>query len=945
MKKLYITALALLAFSFFSFAQKTNGKVIGILQDSISASPLADATVSIVRLKDSSFISFTLSKSNGSFEIKNLEPGDYNLLASFSGLQTGKKKLSITTATYFIDLGIIKLDRVYKSMQEIIINEAPVKVSGDTIAFKADAFKTKANATVEDLLKKLPGVQVAKDGSVKTQGEDVQKVYVDGKEFFSNDPKLATKNLTADMIDQVEVFDDMSEQAKFNKIDDGSRSKAINLKLKKDKKKGVFGKAYAGYGSEQRFDAGVNANMFNGATQTSVIAKDNNTNNVGFSFSDMIGMFGNGGLGNMLGSAGMSIAKAGGGSFGGLNLGTMGGGITTSSQFGLNYRDAWSKLFDVNGSYFVNHVNTDNDRNSITNTLGKDSSLLTHDHTRSKAENDNHRFNFNMVYTIDSFNSIIYNPSLSYQKSYNNYSIDSFYIDAQKNDSTYLINQGNTANKSEGSGYSWSNNLIWRRRFKRIGRTFSINLTNTVGQSERDAYTMTNSKYFNEDGDKWKEENINKLYTTESLTNNTGVSLSYTEPVARDKVVELNYSHNNNQSQSDRKTHDYNPGTSKYDAVDSLRNDFQNINQWDRLGTNLRIVKKKYNYQLGFAVQQTTLESKNLSKQTIIKQNFENFFPTASFNYQFARSRSVRFSYRGNTRQPNTSQLQDIVDSTNYRNLYQGNPSLKQEFSNTVTVSYNFFDVVKFRNLFAFLTFSNTKNKIANSIKQLPGGVQYTKPVNVDGAFYLNGTFNIGFPIQKMKGGNFNTNTHVSYNRDVNILDDKKSFTDNINLGEDLRLNYNYKDKLDLGVVASLNYNAVKYTILSTRNTSYFTHTYSVDLTYNLPGDVIVFTDFDYTMNTGRTNGFNQNYAIWNGSLAREIFKSKRGEFKLSVFDILQQNKSITRNIGSNYIEDVQSSVLKRFFMLTFTYRLSKMGGRTVPPIMEKAIRGLRIVQ
>ncbi len=776
MKKIYLLTLAVFAFSLFSSAQKISGTVKGILQDSLSSSPLADATVSVVRLKDSALISFTLTGPNGNFEIKNLDEGDYDLLASFTGLQTGKRKFSVSVAKPVTDFGLIKLDRFYKTMQEVVINEAPVKINGDTIAFRADAFKTKPNATVEDLLKKLPGMQVERDGTVKAQGEQVQKVYVDGKEFFSNDPKLATKNLTADMVDQVEVFDDMSEQAKFNKIDDGSRSKALNLKLKKDKKKGVFGKAYAGYGTQDRFDAGLNANMFKGATQTSVIAKSNNTNNIGFSFSDMIGTFGSGGFGGMMGGGGMNVVRAGGGggggNFGGLNLGTTGSGITRSSQAGINYRDTWSKSFDVNGSYFFNQVNTENDRTSHTTNFFPDSStILTDDRTRSNAENDNHRFNFNMIYTIDSFNSIIYNPNLSYQKSYNTYSLDSFYTTAQNKGINYLANEGSTFNNSEGDGYNWVNSLIWRRKFRRAGRTLSVNFSGTLGASQRDAYTMTNSKLYEQSGAA-KTENINKLYTTDNSTNNYGVSMSYTEPIARDKVLELNYSHNNNRSRSDRKTHDYNNG--KYEVIDSLRNDFQNQNEWDRLGTNLRVVKKKYNYQLGLAVQQTILESDNLSKNTTIKQKFTNLFPTASFNYQFARSRSLRFNYRGSTRQPSTTQLQNIIDSTNPRNLSEGNPALKQEFTNNFNLSYNFFDIVKFRNLFAYITFSNTKNKISSFIAQRSGGVQYTKPINLDGAFNLNGIFNIGFPIKKMQGGNFNTNTGVAYNRDVNLLYDLK---------------------------------------------------------------------------------------------------------------------------------------------------------------------------
>src|SRR4051812_27970651 len=272
MKKLCLLVLAVAAFGFNSYAQKVNGSVKGILQDSTSQ-PLSDATVSVMRLKDSSLISFTVSQRNGSFEIKNIEAGEYNIMASFTGMQTLKKKFVIAAKAQAVDFGVLQLGRNYKLMDEIVVtDDAPVKIKGDTIEFKADAFKsTKPNAMVEDLLKRIPGVEVDKEGAVKAQGETVQKVYVDGKEFFGTDPKLATKNLTQDMVESVQVYDDMSDQAKFTKIDDGSRSKAINIKLKKDKKNGYFGKAMAGAGTNDRFESSLSVNRFKGSRQISLI--------------------------------------------------------------------------------------------------------------------------------------------------------------------------------------------------------------------------------------------------------------------------------------------------------------------------------------------------------------------------------------------------------------------------------------------------------------------------------------------------------------------------------------------------------------------------------------------------------------------------------------------------------------------------------------------------
>ncbi|HET7899406.1 MAG TPA: TonB-dependent receptor, partial [Flavisolibacter sp.] len=902
MKNVYLLLLAFFGFGSFAFSQKVSGTVKGSLQDSVSATALEDATVSVMALPDSTLISFTLSRSNGSFEIKNLAPGNYQVVASFVGLHTFKKKFTISAAHTEEDLGIVKLQRADKALDEITIVEAPVKVNGDTVSFKADAFKTKPNATVEDLLKKLPGVQVDRDGTVKAQGENVQKVYVDGKEFFNNDPKLATKNLTADMVDRVEVYDDMSEQAKFNGIDDGSRSKAINLKLKKDKKKGLFGNVYAGAGTKDRYDANLSANYFKGATQANVIAKSNNINNIGFTLNDMMGMFGGGGMsgGNMgggfFGGNGMTVVGGGRGAGGmnmsGMSLGsTTGGGITKSSQAGLNYRDTWSKHFDVNGSYFFNSAQKANDNTSVRQDLLQDSTITTSENTFSRSSNYNNRLNLNMVISIDSFNSIIFQPNLNVQKS-ETYSNDSL-IAASSN--KYLLNRGRTINSNAGDGYNWSNNLLWRRKFRKPGRTLSVALTNTLADNDRTSYTLNDLS----------AQRSDQMSTSQNKTNNYAVSVSYTEAIARDKILEFNYNHSDNRNESDRETF-RKDSFGKYEVpVPTQTNLFENSNLYDRIGTNLRVVKKKYNYQLGFAAQQTTLESNNLSTKTAIAQRAINYFPTASFNYQFQRSRSLRVNYRGRTNQPTASQLQDVVNGDNPLYIYKGNPLLRQEFSHNITLSYNFFDVIKFRNLFAFLTFGTTENKISNAVEYKAGGVQVTQPKNISGVYNVSGNFNFGLPIKHLQGGNFNTNTRIGFNQDASFVNNVKNYSRNLSVTEDLRLSYNYKESLDMGISASVTYNQVRNTVQKNNNSTYYTHIYAADVTYTFPKGIILASDVDYRFNTGLASGYNQNYAIWNASVAKQVFKNQRGEIKFSAHDLLNQNISVYRTVNNNYIQDV----------------------------------------
>jgi uncharacterized membrane protein YgcG len=930
MKQLTILTLLLLILGHGASAQKGVGSVRGVLQDSLTSGPLADAIVSLVNLKDSSLVSFTLTLENGRFEIRNIEEGAYHIVASFAGLQTMKKQFAVSSSSPDVDLGIIKMLRHYKALDEVVItDEAPVKVKGDTLAYRADAFKTKPNATVEDLLKKLPGVQVERDGTVKAQGENVQKVYVDGKEFFGNDPKLATKNLTADMIDQVEVYDDMSEQAKFNGIDDGSRSKAINLKLKKEKKRGMFGRANAGYGTSDRYDANLSANIFKGATQTSVIAKANNTNNIGFTMNDQMGMFGGGGFsGGGSGGAGGVMMRGGMGG-GGSSSGSGGGGITSTWHSGINYRDMWSKKFDVNGSYFFNHAGNDNMQRSFRQYLGN-TKLDREQETFSSRENDNHRFNYNVIYNIDSFNSVIFTPSASIQRS-SIISDDTVTTYREGTSGKFMESNSHNLSSSAGSGYNVASNLVWRRKFRRAGRTFSVSLSGTINNNDRDLYNTIDAVYYDANGAIRRIDDTRNMNNVVSRNNNYNVNASYTEPIGRSKVLEFNYSHGNNRSESDRRTLDYSGSSGKYDLiVDSLSNHFQNRNESHRFGTNFRVVKKKYNYQLGFSAQNTVLASNNLSQNQKTTNRYRNLFPTASFNYQFARSKSLRFNYRGRTSQPGITQLQNVPDYSRFPYVYIGNPNLDQEFGHTIGLTYNQFDVVKFRNFFTYVNYSTTQNKITNSVTQ-KDGVEYTTPVNLNGSFSVNGAVNFGLPIKKMKGGNFNTNSRMYYVRDVNLINGVVNFTNNLSLGEDLRLSYNYKEKLDLGLSAGVTYNSVSSSANKQQDQDYFMHTYSADITYVFPKGFILSTDFDYTFNTGRTDGFNRNYALWNGGLAKEVFKSKRGELKLTVFDILKQNLSLNRNVNSYYIEDVQSTVVQRFAMLTFSYKLNRMGGKTMP--------------
>jgi len=910
-------ALLILSGLFPFFLSAQTGVVKGRLVDT-AGQLLDNATISVLQKKDSSFISYTMSDSKGTFEIKNLSVGDYQLFISFTGYEIYKGPFSITANKPTLDFGLVMLWPEYKTLSTVVVTESPVKMHGDTISFKVKAFNSKPDATVEDVLKKLPGVQVQRDGTIKAMGEQVQKVYVDGKEFFGTDPKIATKNLTADMVDQIQVFDDMSEQARFTKIDDGSRTKSINIKLKKDKRKGDFGRATAGVGSDSRYEGNFSLNHFRGDQRISLVGSANNTNKASYTFTDVSSQggssFSNGG------ATGSGMANASGGTS---------GGVSRPLSAGINFNDSWGPKIDFRSSYFYTDNSNILEQNKFRrNTFPGDSASETTTYSNIINGNRTHRLNARWEYVIDSVNSVLYIANFSKQK-FKGATVDTNVTFSDGIDK-YLATEVRTNKKDERDGINYSGELLYRRRFKRAGRTFTLGWRNNQGGSDSRGYNISPITAYNNDGSIASFIDLNQKAFQENETGINTISASYTEPIDRNKLFEINYAFSSSNTISDKKTYDFNSGSGKYDQLNSqLSNYFDYSNSSSRAGFNFRHQLKKFNYQLGLGYQASNLENRSVTlstgKDTTIRQRFTNLFPTANFNYAITRSKNIKVYYRGRTNAPNVNQLQDVPDVSNPLMIKTGNPSLKQEFINNISINYNSFALASQRFFSASVSVNYTGNKIVNSIDSLNPVTLIYKPENMNGSFNGAGSASLNFPFKKLKGLNVNLTNMMYLSRDANLLYKQKNFTSTFQVNQSAGINYG-KEKFDLAVSGAFVFNLVAYEVETGSNTKYFNQAYSADFTYRLKHRIYFLTDFDYYINSGRSAGFNENVFLWNLSFAKKFFQTNTAEIKFTVYDILNQNNGINRIIGENYYEDVRANVVPRFFMVTMSYNFNRVG-------------------
>lgn len=899
---------------------QTDGSVKGSLRDTVTHGSVADATVTVLNMRDSSLVSFSRSTGTGTFQVGRLPKGAYRLLISHVSYRNASRNFVITEQEKEVNLGVIVLADKASMLDAVTVQQEapPVVVRNDTVEYNAGSFHTRPNAVVEDLLKRLPGVQVDKDGNIKAQGKEVKKVLVDGKEFFGTDPKIATRNLPADVVDKVQVFDKKSDQSQFTGFDDGNSEKTVNVTIKKDKKHGVFGRMTAG-GGDGRYETQFSVNQFKGEQQLSALGMWNNTNKQGFSFKDAMGFNG----GGSMGGGRLTLNLSGGVPIQGMGQGSQ--AITTTRGGGLNFNDSWGGKVDAGGNYFYNGAD-DRVRQMSNRQYLFPQQSYNQAHTESTdRHNENQRINFFIDTKLDSLNSLKFTNSLTYQRS----SSRTTAIDSSRSkDDGALLNTGASRTAANGNGYTWSSTALFRHRFLKKGRTFSANLSWGQDHNTGDGKLYAVNQFFKSGG----ADTLDQVYDQKRNGNNYGATLSYTEPLSKKSLLEANYQFFRSHSFSGKETFNAD-GNGKYTLPNLQQtNDIWNTYMYHREGMSFRHQRANFNVMFGAVLQQASYSNVfgYSGKDSSLHQTFQSLLPHGQLQYDVNKYRHLQLQYQTNTNPPSLTQLQTVPDNSDPLNIKEGNPGLLQEYNHNVSMNYAAFDPFRRTSFFGMLNYSGTRHRIVNDDRVNSAGVRTSRPVNLDGLYRAGGFLSWDLPLRAIRGTMMSFKSDVQYDHNASLVNGDRNNGNTWTIGQEAGFQFTYKDALDINGRAKATYNDARYSLQAGQNMHYWTETYSLDGNWWITKAITLSSDVDYTHRSGLPAGYNSSPLVWNAGIGARVLKNQRGLFQLQVNDILKQNTGFSRNTSQNYIEDVSYRVLNRYWLLTFTYNFNRFAGKAV---------------
>ncbi len=906
--------ISFILFTCLSYSQsksiKFTGKIVSI-NDSI---PLESATIYLERIKDSSVINYTISNKNGLFTLEDkIYDLKINFVVSYVGYRTFSKTIDLKTSE--IDLKTIFLEQHENLLNEVEIrSRAPITVKKDTLEFNVKSFNTKKDANVEDLLRKLPGVEIGMDGEIKINGKVVNEILVNGKPFFSNDPLIATRNLSKDIIEKIQVTDTKSKSEVFLGQEGDRLNKSINLVVKEENNKGIFGSLSAGKGSDDRYEVSGMLNLFNNDQRLSIVAGGNNVNSPRFSmggFSSMtIGVASSVNFSQV--SAGSLVQ--GMPSFGASN------GITTSKNGGINYSDNFGKKVDFTTDYFYSTSNTEGATKTKRENILPDSRYFSNSDNSSINEKNKHRINFSTQFKIDSTLMIYFKPTIEYTKSFSEASSN----EESLNDNQELINKSTNNNFSETTSKSFNYNLSISKKLNNKGRFIRLGINSNNNNQDSESFYDSNTELF---GDTPSVIERNQQISSKNSSNNTKIDFTYRQPIIANKFfINFEYAFNNQKQTNEKYSYEFDENTQDFtEFSEDLSSDFTYTSINNSTGVSLNLQKEKISAHIGSSINFRTLKNSDFLRPEL---DLERKFTSASLNsnIRFNSNRTSTFSlgYNLTNSPPSLSYLQPFKNISNPLNTIIGNPSLEPSNNHQINLAFYNFNMQKKSNFNANIGARFINDNIVSKSVIDENYLRTTSYTNVDGNrnLYGNTNYSKSIKVDSVKTVRFNIGLGLNSSRNVNYSNDEKYISNNNSLSPSLGLTFNWQNAMEINPKYSISFSKSSYDIDLFEDRTYTQHSFSVRTRSSIPKNFEWQNNLNYNYNPNIAEGFKKSSWNWNATLAYK-FAGDKFVSTLKVYDILNQNTNARRTATENYIQDSESTILKRYFMFSLKWNFN----------------------
>tara|TARA_Y100001972_G_scaffold127745_1_gene185622 strand:+ start:4032 stop:6755 length:2724 start_codon:yes stop_codon:yes gene_type:complete len=899
---------SLLVSSFVSFSQDIN--LTGIIQSAEDGETIPGATIAVINPSDSSLAGGSVTDFNGYFQVTGLPKGTFYVQISFIGFQPLIDTIKLEKD---FDMGTLEIREKTQVLGavEVVAKPTATMQKGDTIQFSAGAYKTAKDASSQELIEKLPGIST-EDGKLQANGEDVQVILVDGKPFFGGDVSAALQNLPAEVVASIQIYDKKSDKAQLSGFDDGERQKTINIITKPDRKKGQFGKSTVGLGTDETYNGAASVNFFNNDRRITVTGFSNNINTIKYS-SDP-------------GNIGDAQNR---------------NGLINTHSFGVNFNDDWGDKVEFSGNYQFSNQNTTEQQNLTREFVFESDSIRIYDEDRASERIDNsHTFNLKVKYEDDK-NTIISRPNFryDYNRNTNDFTGENA-VGSERLNATHNIARGYLRN------YDFFNNIYYSHKFDKEGRSFTTGVRTGVHPNKDYSNQYAENRFF-QYGDSLSI--INQETTRDRQGFSWGTQFSYTEPLGKNSMMEIEYEISDKLDDSDKITYNVDEFQELREIDTTLSNTFDSkyLRQEAELGYQYRTEKMRLQVETEYQVANLN-NNQQFPRPFDQEKKFTSILPSARLNYHFNENKRIEMDYRTWTNNPSISQLQDVIDNSNPTQLSSGNPDLGQTYYHSGRLRFWSNNMDTEKSFFATLYASMAKNLITNATIStedepieiadgviLSEGSLYRFPVNLDGYYYGYYYMSYGQPISLIKT-NMRVYGGLRYMRRPGQVNGETNFSDNNRYWLGFSLSSNISEKVDFNISARTYYHTVENSVQSNLNNNYYTHSTGVKYRWVFLDGFVYRANLNYQLNTGLSAAYDNSSLLMNMSAGKKFLKNDLAEISINVYDLLQQNNNATRNISESYVEDRQSTVLQRYFMLTFTYNIRHFSpGTTIEDFKE----------